>query len=256
MSRAVLIAIHDVAPATLRECRSLAEWVLSIDARARLTLLCVPQFHGGTTLERSAACREWIDARSARGDEVALHGYLHRDDGPRPRSVRDWCSRRVLTASEGEFAAASAAHARERVELGLAMLARCGWPVAGFVPPAWRTSAALMQALHAAPLDYCTDNGGFHRIAHRSHVSVPVIGTSARSRWRRCASRAWLSAMVRATATAACVRVALHPEDARHPRMREAWGDALARLLTDRQALTKGEWLRAQSKSVGSVRSR
>lgn len=256
MTRAVLIAIHDVAPATLEECRALAQWIHALDPCAPMTLLCVPHYHAGTLLEESVACRRWIDACITRGAEVALHGYRHRDDGPEPITAREWLQRRVLTQSEGEFATLNVRHARERIQQGLAMFQRCGWNVAGFVPPAWLMSRQVVPALRALALDYCTDGAGFHRIGTAEHLRVPVIGTSARSGWRRIASRAWLAARVRGLAATDCVRVALHPEDARHADMRAAWQSVLETLLASRQPFTKHSWLSAQSKSAGNARSR
>ena len=254
MTGTVLIAIHDVAPATLAECRLLVQWVRALDAGAPVTLLCVPRFHDGLSLERSVECRRWIDSCVARGDEVVLHGYVHRDEGRAPSTAREWCQRRLLTAREGEFATLDAVQVRDRVERGVAMFSRCGWNAVGFVPPAWLMNAAATPALRASALRYCTDTTGFQLLHEGQRMDVPVIGTSARSHWRRLASRAWLATAVSRMTSSDCVRVALHPEDARHPEMRAAWQRALERLLLSRQPLTKWQWL-TQSKSVGNVRS-
>ncbi|MET0988098.1 MAG: DUF2334 domain-containing protein [Steroidobacteraceae bacterium] len=186
---------------------------------------------------------------------MALHGYVHRDEGHAPKTAREWWQRRMLTAREGEFATLDAEQVRERVERGLAMFSRCGWPVTGFVPPAWLMNVAVAPALRAFALEYCTDTAGFELLQDGHRRDVPVIGTSARSHWRRLASRVWLATAVGRVTSSDCVRVALHPEDARHPEMRAAWQGALDQLLTSRRPHTKSRWLSAQSNSVGSVRS-
>lgn len=243
----LLVAIHDVAPATLPECRTLLRWVWDLVPDAPVTLLGVPRWHDGETLDASVECRSWIDRCLARGGEILLHGYLHRDAGPAPATLGDWWRRRVLTASEGELAACGTEHARVRVEQGLQMFARCGWRTAGFVPPAWQISDESIAALREASLAYCTVTSGFHDLRRGRTLAVPVIATSARSGMRRIASRSWLAAAVRTYREQDCVRVALHPEDARHPDVARAWRRALATLLAARQPLTKSAWFERRS---------
>jgi uncharacterized protein len=254
MTPSVLIAIHDVAPATLDECRRLAQWISDLDPRAALTLLAVPRFHGGVQLQFSPACRAWIDERIARGDEIALHGETHVDPAPAPRRPREWWARRVMTAREGEFSALTANDARARIECGLRQFDRCDWHPAGFVPPAWQLSASAALVLREFQFAYWTDAQGFHD--SRDHfMAVPVIATSSRSAWRRRMSKIWLELAMSRYRSAPCVRVALHPDDARYLDMEPHWRDALEQLLATRRPLTKREWF-VQSNSVGSARSR
>src|SRR5579884_1177916 len=114
MSGALCIALHDVAPATWPHC---ARWLDLLDALGAppLTLLVVPNFHGRGRIDRDPAFCRAIERRLAGGDELALHGYDHRDAAPAPRGARAWWRRRVLTAGEGEFAALDEAQARERI---------------------------------------------------------------------------------------------------------------------------------------------
>ena len=140
MSNVLCIALHDVAPATWPRCVRLLAMLDEIGARA-ITLLVVPDFHRRGTIASDAAFIAAIEARLERGDEIALHGYTHVDEAEPPRLPSAWFRRRVLTASEGEFSALDRLNAAHRIAAGRDMLARIGWHVYGFVPPAWLASS-------------------------------------------------------------------------------------------------------------------
>lgn len=241
--RIVLIAIHDVCQSNLPECETLARWIYEIDPSAPLSLLVVPNYHGREHIVDASACRRWLETRICRGDEVALHGDRHLDEAAAPRSVRGWVRRRVMTAGEGEFAALTRDEARERIERGLSAFRACGFDTQGFVPPAWAINTQGLAAAREHHFTYVTDSAGFHRLAAQIHEPVPVIGTSARSRTRRFMSITWLACAVRRYQHASCVRVALHPADARHAKVAAAWQQALKRLLQGRTVMTKATWL-------------
>jgi hypothetical protein len=73
----------------------LAELVASVDEQIPATLLVVPCYHGAPPFTRDLQFRGAIDSRLSRGDEIALHGYTHIDDGARPDSIERWFARRV-----------------------------------------------------------------------------------------------------------------------------------------------------------------
>jgi len=237
-SRTLCIAVHDVAPATWPQCAVLLEMLDEFGAPPT-TLLVVPDYHHRGRADADAGFRRAIEARLARGDEVALHGYFHFDDGPPARTLGDWLRRRHLTASEGEFAALDDTQAGARIADGLRMFERLGWPVRGFVAPAWLLGAGARAALRRTALRYTSTHTHFEVAATQLRVPAPVISASVRSGWRRWASRRWLSAARRTHADTPLLRVALHPADARHPDMLDAWRELLGALLATREALTK-----------------
>src|SRR5437868_13728462 len=102
-ARALCVTVHDVAPATWPQCQYLIDALHTV-APVPLTLLVVPAYHGDRRTPDPAFVAA-LDAHAARGDELALHGFFHLDDGPAPRDLRDYLARRWYTASEGEFAA-------------------------------------------------------------------------------------------------------------------------------------------------------
>ncbi|HYW03521.1 MAG TPA: polysaccharide deacetylase family protein [Gammaproteobacteria bacterium] len=244
-ARALCVSVHDVAPATWPECASLLRMLDAIGG-VRVTLLVVPDYHGRGRIDRDPAFLRAIDARLARGDEVALHGYYHLDDAARPLGPLGWFRRRVYTASEGEFDALSAGAARQRMERGLALMHGLGWPVSGFVAPAWLLGRAARGEVASLPFRYTT--------TMRSHFCLPgwretparSLVYSARSAWRRDASRRWNESLFRRQRRAGLLRMSLHPVDARHEAVVSHWHDLVVRALGDgRRPFTKQHWTEA-----------
>jgi predicted deacetylase len=240
----VCIAIHDVAPATWPACARLLALLDELGAPA-LTLLVVPDYHHRGRVNLDAEFRCAIDARLARGDEVALHGYYHLDDAPVPRDPLAWIHRRVLTNSEGEFAALDVDAASERIARGLHAFTLCDWPVRGFVAPAWLLGDGARAALARSSLAWTSTHTRLESLDDGRRVEATAISASARSRWRRQASLAWLAIAAQATRSDALVRVALHPADAAHANLLDAWRTLLQTLLSQREALTKAAALAA-----------
>ena len=237
MMRHVCIALHDVAPATWRLCARLLAMLDEIGATP-VTLLVVPDFHGRGSVDQDAAFIAAIEQRIRRGDEIALHGYTHRDDAAAPRNPWQWFRRRVLTASEGEFSALDHAEAARRIQRGLHVMSRLEWNVRGFVPPAWLASDGTRRALAESALRYTSTHTALVELRGRL-ISAPCITASSRSKWRRAISRLWMRAIAKATRRAPLLRVGLHPEDANHPAMLAAWRRRLIELLDDREPITK-----------------
>ncbi|HEY6893049.1 MAG TPA: polysaccharide deacetylase family protein [Rhodanobacteraceae bacterium] len=257
MTRAVCIAIHDVAPATWPACEALFELLERIGA-PQATLLVVPDYHRRGSVDRDLAFVRAIDRRIARGDETALHGYYHLDDGPAPHSPLEWLTRRVLTASEGEFAALTEHEAAIRIDAGLRLFERLGWNAAGFIAPAWLLGDGARAALAKTRVRYTSTHAHLESLADARRIAAPAISASARSAWRRWTSRQWLRLARVALRSESLVRVALHPADVRDARILDAWRVLLTALLADRVALTKSaaiENARAPSASAALARA-
>jgi predicted deacetylase len=242
MTRQLCIALHDVAPATWPLCEQLLG-LLDEFGRPPVTLLVVPDFHGrGRVIEApeiSCAIGRLVD----RGAEVALHGYFHRDDALSPRAPWDWLKRRILTAGEGEFSALTRSEAADRIDRGWKELNDLFQPVLGFVAPAWLSNDDTWSALRESPLRYATTRHALVVLENMRRIPAQAITISARSRWRRRASRIWLRTLCRATSSAPLVRVALHPVDAQYADVMNDWRDALHMLLDQRTAMTKSQAL-------------
>lgn len=244
--RALILVLHDVAPQTWPIYR---EFVERIDRLAHIpvTWLVVPDFHKRGALESAHGLQRLLHDRLQRGDELALHGYYHCDDGPAPRTPRDYFMRRVFTW-EGEFYALSEAQASARLERGLELFSALGWPLHGFVAPAWLMSEGTRRALRRLPLTYTSDANCLYRLPDFSPISAPGIVWSARSGWRRAASLAYSLWQERRLEAAAVIRLGLHPADMRYPMARNYWLEVIERLLEQgRTPMTKIAWLNAQA---------
>lgn len=240
--RLAAIVVHDVAPATWPQCEALLRMV---DAQGAppVTLLVVPHFHRGVHARESRAFVDALGERVARGDELALHGYYHADDAPPPRTLRDFVARRVLTRSEGEFAAIDAADAAERLARGIALFDEQRWPLAGFVPPAWQINDATRRALDGAPhrFAYVPVRAGIHRLPGWQLEPTANLCYSPDRRWRRAMSRALIGREWRRAGARRLMRLSLHPLDARFAEVLAHWRTLIARALAERRPVTKRE---------------
>lgn len=252
LPRTACVAIHDVAPATWPDCLRLWQALRAV-ADIPLTWLVVPHYHGRAT--PPGQLRAYLAALEdllARGHELALHGYTHLDGGPPPRGLREACLRRLWTHGEGEFAALDAQQAQLRLGLGQAWFARHGWPLRGFVAPAWLLGDGAWSALRASRLRYTTTWRDFHLLRSRqATVRAPCLVYAARNGAGRCLSRAAVALMARQQARAPLLRFALHPPDARHPALLRHAQHMLAAVLAGRVPMTKAAFAACLAQSCG-----
>ena len=127
----VCIVLHDAAPSTHKSCVRVLTAVRQVVGDAPVTILAVPRYHGE---EPTAEFEAWLGERARRGDELALHGCTHRDEGPAQGAV-DALRRSHYTRGEGEFWSLSRQDALARIDLGIAWFAKNRWPLSGFVAP-------------------------------------------------------------------------------------------------------------------------
>ena len=249
---AVLLVLHDVAPQTWDDYQPFVEAVDALGA-VPMTWLVVPDFHKHNALDAHPAFCRVLSERVERGDELALHGYFHCDEGPMPGTPRDWFMRRVYTY-EGEFYSLSREDALARLHAGIDMFRRHHWPLEGFVAPAWLMSDGTREALRALPLSYTSDPQHLYRLPDFSVIDAPGLVWSARSAWRRGVSKLLSDQREQRWRQAPVIRLGLHPVDMRHEFSRTYWLQTLKRLLDEgRMPMTKAGWLASQDASMGRV---
>lgn len=240
------LVLHDIAPETWPDYKPFVEAIDRLAERAGpipMTWLVVPNFHGRGECRDSRTLRGVLDARLAKGDELALHGYYHRDDAPSPRSLRAYYMRRVYTW-EGEFYTLDKATAGALLDDGLAQFETCGWPHGGFVAPAWLMSQGTREALRTRPFSYTSDPQHLFRLPAFQTLDAPGIVWSARSAWRRQMSRVVSAIQYRRIQHSPLLRLALHPVDMRHQSSFDYWYNLVEQLLASgREAVTKETWL-------------
>jgi predicted deacetylase len=238
---AVCVVLHDVAPATWSACASLLR---SIDALGRIpvTLLVVPEYHHGHAIDASPEFVRAIEARMVGGDEVAMHGCFHWDDVPVSTPL-EWLRRRLYTRSEGEFGALGEEAAHARLARGLATFERLGWPLHGFVPPAWLLSPGARAALSASGFAYTSSRRCLYTLPDWRPHGGPSLVWSVRSRLRRRVFATLNRRLLRRQEAAPLLRLGLHPVDAHYPDVVAFWLNALRSALVTRVPMTKAAWL-------------
>lgn len=246
----LLLVLHDIAPPTWADYQPFVEAVDAL-GNVPMTWLVVPNFHKHNDLEAHPGFRRLLSGRLALGDELALHGYFHCDDGPMASNPRDWFMRRVYT-HEGEFYSLSRDAALTRLHAGIDMFQRYHWPLHGFVAPAWLMSEGTRQALRQLPLSYTSDPQHLYKLPDFAVVDAPGLVWSARSAWRRGLSKLVSDQREQRWRQAPVIRLGLHPVDMRHEFSRTYWLQTLKRLIAEgRVPMTKARWLARHSERMG-----
>jgi predicted deacetylase len=233
MNSHLCVVLHDVASSTLQMCERVIHAVDEV-APVPITLLTVPRYHCEPA---SPHLRQWLVHRQAVGDEIALHGYTHQDDGT-PRHFIDALKRRHYTRGEGEFCGLDAVQAKIRLHAGMRWLARQGLRPHGFVAPAWLMSEGTWEALSEQPFGYTCTLRQLVLLPERTSLVSQSIVYSCDSAWRRQASLIWAGAVAAAERNNPVLRLELHPRDADHPAIRRSWQGLLERHLLHRRAST------------------
>ena len=241
----LLLVLHDVAPHSWADYQPFVDAVDAL-GDVPMTWLVVPDFHKRNDLEAHPQFRRQLAGRLDKGDELALHGYFHCDDGPKANNPRDWFMRRIYT-HEGEFYNLSQEAALARLQAGIAMFQRYQWPLQGFVAPAWLMSNGTRQALRQLSLRYTSDAQHLYRLPDFTQIDAPGLVWSARSAWRRGLSKLVSDQLEQRWRQAPVIRLGLHPVDMRHEFSRNYWLQTLKRLLAEgRVPMTKSHWLTLQ----------
>jgi predicted deacetylase len=235
MRRSLCVVLHDVANATMGDCARLIDAIGDV-AQVPITLLAVPRYH---CEPNPTAFGHWLRERSFVGDEIALHGYTHVDDGE-PRNFIDHLRRRHYTRGEGEFSDLSLTEAMSRITAGVRWFGSHGLSAQGFVAPAWLMSRGTWEALRWAGLRYTCTLRRLVVLPDRQHITSQSVVYSTASAWRRQASLGWNTAVAAMLKSNPLLRIELHPHDADHPAIRRSWQTILARELADRHPMTLG----------------
>lgn len=211
-----------------------------------LSLLIIPHYHHESVALRAPAFVRAVDARRVCGDELVLHGCFHIDDAAPPRGAREWFERRILTRSEGEFAALDVRTAARRIAHGIALFEALGWPLAGFVPPAWLlspgTRIALARCRHR--FEYVTVRSGIYHLPDWRFEHTANFCYSPDTALRRVISACAIARERRHAQRIPLLRISLHPQDARVPSVMRHWRRLVVDALADREPVTKREWAR------------
>lgn len=219
--RLLCVSLHDVAPATLDDCRDTLAFLDSMRV-SPVALLVVPDYHGLGRVDKDAGFCRFLRERADHGDEIVLHGFCHQD---------------------AEFSRLTGAIARLRLLRGLAVLRAAGWQPEGFVAPAWLMSPGTQDALESLPLKYCATRDFVLPLGSDRRIAAPSLVVSTRSMWRRGLSPVWNQLRLARGLASPVIRVALHPRDIRYGTIESLWRRLLGQ-LANRSLVTEGQLVR------------
>lgn len=225
----LVVSLHDFHPGSRERIERQVEALKSAGV-PRFSLLVVPQWHFGKPTRQDAASLAFLRERHRDGDDLVLHGYHHQRRG------REWGSMfwtHLYTANECEFLDLSDGEAAHRIELGRKLWEDEGWPLHGFIAPAWlmpERQNALLKRL------------GFLYTTRLMHVDVLPTGRvtesqslcySTRAAWRRAVSHLWNPVLYRLLKGNELLRLSLHPDDMEHPELKQQILELVQMALAD-----------------------
>jgi predicted deacetylase len=239
----LVLSLHDVAPATQTD---VVWWTERFDqwGVAAATLLVVPGPWRGQRLRQGSWLAGWLAERAARGDEVALHGWSHRQVRPVP----GWRgpAGRLLARGATEFWGIGREEAAIRIGWGREVLGELGFDEVGFTPPGWLITPEGVQAAAAVGVSYLTTHLTVLDLVRTARLRAPALCHRPGFGWIT-ASALLVEGMGAATGViGGGMRLAVHPVDRHHPGAVRA----IRRLLTaalegGRAVLPYRRWLEA-----------
>ena len=208
------------------------------------SLLVIPNHHHrGHFLENGDFC-SWLRARAGAGDEIVIHGYYHQRERKPAETAGQKLVTRFYTQDEGEFYDIGEEAAYAAVSKAQAEFRGIGLNPSGFIAPAWLLSEPAERALRRAGCEYTTRIGSVLDLRSGAVYPSQSMVYSVRNTWRRLASLAWNTRLLRRLRSNPLLRVGIHPPDFQHAAI---WGQirrSISSALEDRVPLTYEQWLR------------
>lgn len=242
MQRALVVSIHDVAPATQPAVgeilRRLASRHVSVSS-----LLVVPDYHHQGRSMAQPGFREWLSELMQGGHEVVLHGFYHQRERRPSDSSRDKFMTRFYTADEGEFYDLGYDEAFRRITEAQEEFRAHGFLPHGFVAPAWLLGAEAERAAIDAGMTYTTTLRAVRDFVARQEVTSQSLVYSVRSSWRRGISLGWNRWLFSRLESNRLLRLSLHPPDLAHPEIWQQIDNLIRLALREREAMTYQSWL-------------
>ncbi len=166
------VSLHDVAPATWLSCQRVLAAVREV-VDVPVTLLVVPAYFGQCSALAPGLRRRHVGATGP-GRRTGSAWRLPPGSGnpgvcTRPAEAPGLHRRRRRVLDLGE------SEAFERLLLGHRWFRADGWPLAGFVPPAWLSGSGAWKAVHAFP--------AIRYVTTFSHIHAMQTGISPHAPW-------------------------------------------------------------------------
>jgi len=214
----LVVSLHDVHPGSFELVKRQRDELRAAGIR-RLSLLVVPNWHRREPVEDHVGFIQALSAWRDEGDEIVLHGWTHSCGGLK-ESPRNWFWTRLYTAGEAEFMLAGPDECRMRLATGRALFERLGWPIVGFIAPAWLMAPHTEAILQELGFAYTVTRTEIRPLGFSAGaIDSPSLCYSTRARWRRVASRVWNPYLERSLRRRPVMRLSIHPGDIVYPRI-------------------------------------
>jgi predicted deacetylase len=219
MKKYLVVSLHDVHPASLEKIRAQRDLLGQIGVR-QASLLVVPYYHRKERLEESPAALDFLDHCAAQGDELVLHGYFHACSD---QWDRNFVWTHLYTANEAECLDISDGELGHRIAMGRKIWEERGWPLDGFIAPAWLLPQKHELLLKRLGFTYTC------RLRNLTWLRIPKrqesqsLCYSTRAGWRRRLSTLWNPYLFNRLrrSTSPLIRLSLHPNDFDYPEIRQ-----------------------------------
>ncbi|MDY7105746.1 MAG: DUF2334 domain-containing protein [Actinomycetota bacterium] len=207
---ALVVSVHDVAPASFRETR---RWTDQLRVRGVPAVhLVIPGPWRGHDTARATDLHEWLRERRAAGDEVAQHGWRHGRAGATTSRLRSGTGAVVCRGAQ-EFWGLGRGDVRRRLHDGRRVLTDAGFDVDGFTPPGWLADRTTLGVLGELGYRYTTSHLWVTDLHRRRRIPALALSHRPGGRTEAAGCRAMRAAAPVLARRAGCVRIALHPDD-------------------------------------------
>lgn len=229
VNKKLIVSLHDLHPGSLQ---NVAEQVEFCHAHGvtRLSILAIPHYHHGKKLAEHMDTVRWLDERASAGDDIVLHGFYHDRLNQKDGS---FFFTRFYTANEAEFLDLLEADVRAHLEEGMRLWKDRGWPLAGFIAPAWLFPFSQDALLKKLGFEYTTRLRGICALQRDHFIPAQSLCYSTRAAWRIHASLVWNGYLFRRLLKQPVMRLSLHPNDLRYPAIRRQVGNFLELALAE-----------------------
>jgi predicted deacetylase len=219
MSKSLVVSLHDVHPGSLGKIKAQREFLGEIGI-SQASLLVVPYYHRLERLEESAPTLDFLDRCAAAGDELVLHGYFHACSDQWDRNFF-WTH--VYTANEAECLDISDGELGHRITLGRKVWEDRGWPLDGFIAPAWLLPPKHEALLKRHGFAYTCRLRSVSWLRIAKEIESQSLCYSTRAEWRRRVSTLWNPYLFNRLrrAEAPLIRLSLHPDDFDWPEIKQ-----------------------------------
>ncbi|MDX6767502.1 MAG: polysaccharide deacetylase family protein [Candidatus Methylacidiphilales bacterium] len=225
----LVVSLHDFHPGSLdligRQVEELAAWGVG-----QTSILVVPHFHRERTTASDPASLAFLERCASGGHDLVLHGYYHQQAGHELATLF-WSA--FYTSGECEFVDLSEGEAKHRIEWGRRLWDERGWPLHGFIAPAWLMPEKHDHLLRRLGFLYTTRLRAFKVLPKALEVASQSLCYSTRSWWRRSASFQWNPVLFSRLRGKPLLRLSLHPRDLEYPELRMQIREIVEMALAD-----------------------